>query len=198
MIVNIPENIKDITIKQLMDFDNSDKTDNDYIRCFCGVEKPELISKKEYTDLVSHLKEVLQSEVNFERTFKHNDVSFGFIPNLNKIPGAEFIDLEDYISTKEYHKVVSIFFRPIIKQKRNWFKRGASDLYDIKAYTGTEQWSNEMLDVSCVYYLGAMVFFYNLSNDLLNYLRDYSVKIMEQLETKKSNSSTQSGVGTLA
>ena len=195
MIVNIPETIKDITIKQLMEFENTDKTDDDYIKCFCGIEKPQQIAKKEYTELVNHLKEVLQSEVNFERTFKHNNISFGFIPNLDKISGAEYIDLENYVATKEYHKVVAILFRPITKQKKNWFKRGASDLYDIKAYTGTEQWSSVMLNVSCVYYLGAMVFFYNLSNDLLNYLKDYSIKIMQELEVRKSNNLTRNGVG---
>ena len=53
------------------------------------------------------------------------------------------------------------------------------------------------LNVSCVYYLGAMVFFYNLGNDLLKSMLDYSTKLEGKVAQKK-NSSMISGVGTLA
>jgi hypothetical protein len=180
MIINIPTELKDITIGQLMAYDKYDKTDDDIIRCFCGVENPSQIKLKEYNQLTSHINSLLQQEVIFNKQFKHKGVLFGFIPKLDDITGAEFIDLENYIANKEYHKVVSILYRPVIRKKKNWFKRGADEMYDIKAYSGTEQWSNEMMNVSCVYYLGSMVFFYNLSNELLNYMKVYSHQIIKE------------------
>jgi hypothetical protein len=197
MEINIPTSLKDIKMSQFIAFEKSDKTDDDFIIHLCEFANPKLLPKKEYTEIVALLKEVMQSDVEFHKIFKHDGIYFGFIPNLDKITANEFMHIEEYIKQPDtWNKALAVLYRPLTKRKRNWFKRGADDLYDVLPYQEENAFEKLMLDVSCVYYLGAMVFFYNLGNDLLKYMQDYS-KVLES-KINESNTSTKSGDGMLA
>ena len=188
MEITIPTSLKDIKLKELMAYELSDKSDDALIKHLCNVENPKLIPVKEYNELVLILREVLNQNVEFNKIFKHEGIYFGFIPKLDSMSGSEFIDIDEYTKNpKDWHKALSVLYRPLIKRKKNWFKRYSDDLYDIKAYTGSEQWCNEMLNVSCVYYLGALVFFYNLGNDLLSDTMDYSLQKLTQMNKLKAS-----------
>ena len=187
MTINIPTSLKDITMRQFIAFEKSDKTDDEYIIHLCNFENPKLLSKKDYSEMVTLLRELLNAPVEFEKIFKHEGISFGFIPNLDKITTNEYLHIDEYINKPDtWHKALAVLYRPLTKRKRNWFKRGAHDLYDVIPYHEQNAFEDMMLDVSCVYYLGAMVFFYNLGNDLLQSMQDY----LAQLETKTKRSST--------
>ena len=197
MEINIPTSLKDITMRQFIAFEKSDKTDDDYIIHLCDFANPKLLPSKEYTEIVALLKEVVASDVLFYKIFKHEGIQFGFIPNLEKITANEMIHIEEFIKTPDtWNKALAVLYRPVTKRKRNWFKRGADDLYDILPYQEENAFEKLMLDVSCTYYLGAMVFFYNLGNDLLKSMVDYS-KIVEEKVAKKKNDSIKSGDGML-
>jgi hypothetical protein len=198
MEINIPTSLKDITMRQFMAFEKSGKTDDDYIIHLCDFANPKLLPRKEYTEIVTLLKEVMASDVIHYKIFKHDGIQFGFIPDLDKITANETIHIEEFLKTPDnWNKALSVFYRPVTKRKRNWFKRNAEDLYDILPYQEGNAFEKLMLDVSCTYYLGAMVFFYNLGNDLLKYMQDYS-KVMEEKVAKKKNVSTKNGGGMLA
>jgi hypothetical protein len=197
MQINIPTSLKDITMRQFIAFEKSDKSDDDYIIHLCDFANPKLLPSKEYTEIVALLKEVVASDVLFYKIFKHDGIQFGFIPNLEKITANEMMHIEEFIKTPDtWHKALAVLYRPVTKRKRNWFKRGADDLYDILPYKEENAFEKLMLDVSCTYYLGAMVFFYNLGNDLLKSMVDYS-KIVEEKVAKKKNDSIKSGDGML-
>jgi hypothetical protein len=197
MQINIPTSLKDITMRQFIAFEKSDKSDDDYIIHLCDFANPKLLPSKEYTEIVALLKEVVASDVLFYKIFKHEGIQFGFIPNLEKITANEMIHIEEFIKTPDtWNKALAVLYRPVTKRKRNWFKRGADDLYDILPYQEENAFEKLMLDVSCTYYLGAMVFFYNLGNDLLKSMVDYS-KIVEEKVAKKKNDSIKSGDGML-
>jgi hypothetical protein len=197
MEINIPTSLKDIKMRQFIAFEKSDKTDDDFIIHLCEFANPKLLQKKEYTEIVALLKEVMQSDVESHKIFKHDGIYFGFIPNLDKITANEFMHIEEYIKQPDtWNKALAVLYRPLTKRKRNWFKLGAHDLYDVLPYQEENAFEKLMLDVSCVYYLGAMVFFYNLGNDLLKYMQDYS-KVLES-KIKESNTSTKNGDGMLA
>ena len=197
MEINIPTSLKDITLKQFIAFEQSDKTDNNYIIHLCNFASPKLLPSKEYKEIVTLLKAVMQSDVVFDKTFKHDGIAFGFIPNLDAVSANEFMHLEEYLKNPAtWNKALSVLYRPITKRKRNWFKRNAHDLYDILPYKEQNAFEDMMLDVSCVYYLGAMVFFYNLGNDLLKYMQDYSIQLESKI--KKKTTSMTNGVGMLA
>lgn len=197
MEINIPTSLKDIKMYQFVAFEKSDKTDDDYIIHLCNFANPKLIPIKEYNEIVSLLKEVMQSDVEFTKIFKHEGIEFGFIPNLDLISANEFMHIDEFVKSPDtYHKALAVLYRPVTKRKRNWFKRGAHDMYDILPYNENKTFEELMKNVSCVYYLGAMVFFYNLGNDLLKYMQDYSKQLESKI--KKKPTSTKNGVGTLA
>ena len=197
MEINIPTSLQEITMKQFIAFEKSGKTDDDYIKCLCDFKNPKLLPSKEYNQIVELLKEVLSSDVQFTKTFKHDGIEFGFIPNLEVITANEFMHIDEFIKKPDtWNKALAVLYRPVTKRKRNWFKKNAHDLYDILPYKEQNPFEEMFLNVSCVYYLGAMVFFYNLGNDLLKYMQDYSTKLEEKVAQKK-NSSMKSGVGTL-
>jgi hypothetical protein len=105
--------------------------------------------------------------------------------------------IEEYIKQPDtWNKALAVLYRPLTKRKRNWFKRGGDDLYDVLPYQEENAFEKLMLDVSCVYYLGSMVFFYNLGNDLLKYMQDYSKAVENNI--KKKRTLMKSGDGTLA
>jgi|APGre2960657404_1045060.scaffolds.fasta_scaffold36214_3 hypothetical protein len=196
MQINIPTSLKDIKLSQFVAFEKSDKTDDDYIIHLCDFANPKLIPVKEYNEIVSLLKEVMQSDVEFSKIFKHEGIEFGFIPNLDLISANEFMHIDEFIKSPDtYHKALAVLYRPVTKRKKNWFKRGSHDLYDILPYNENKTFEELMNNVSCVYYLGAMVFFYNLGNDLLKYMQDYSILLESKI--KKKPTSTKSGGGTL-
>lgn len=197
MEINIPTSLKDITMRQFIAFEKSDKTDDDYIIHLCDFKRPKLLPRKEYAEIVELLKNILAGEVHFYKIFKHKGIEYGFIPNLDKCPANEYIHIEEYLKKPDtWAKALAVMYRPVIKRKRNWFRKNTHDLYDILHYSEgmpTEEW---FLDVSCEYYLGATVFFYNLGNDLLTYMQDYS-KVMAAKVVKKKNTLTKSGDGML-
>ena len=193
MEITIPTSLKEIPLSQLVKWEQSAKMEDDLLFIFCGIENPDKISSKDYKELVQLLTDVINSEVNFHKTFTYKGIDFGFIPNLDVIPTNEYIDIDEYIKDpKDWHKALSVMYRPLIKRKRNWFRKCSHDLYDILDYKGTNDF---LIDAPAEYYLGAMVFFYNLGNELLSVTLDYSREVEKALT--KNQVSTASGDGML-
>ena len=89
-----------------------------------------------------------------------NDIEYGFIPSLEELTLGEYIDLEAGLKeTKDLHKAAAVMFRPISRR----FK----ELYDIEPYQqGTKAW--ELMKGAPIDVISsAVVFFYNLGNELL-------------------------------
>ena len=195
MEINIPTTLTEIPLSAFVKWEQSDKSEIDLIQIFCNVENAKQIPISEYKEIVLLLSEILNSTPNFYQTFKYKDIDFGFIPKLDSITGGEFIDLENYMKEPEtWHKALSILYRPITTRKKNWFDKDKHDLYDIEPYTESHDF---FIDAPAEYYLGATVFFYNLGNDLLNAMKDYSQKILKR-QAKWSKILTRNGVGSLA
>ena len=95
---------------------------------------------------------------SFKQTFKHNNIEYGFIPNLDEITVGEYLDIDTYQKdNNNIHRLMSILYRPITK------KKGSN--YQIETYSGTNK-AEMMMDVPVDIYLGAMVFFCDLKNNL--------------------------------
>ena len=89
---------------------------------------------------------------------------------------GEFIDLDNNISDwQNMHKAMAVLFRPL-KQKQG-------HKYLIEEYEGSHKYSEVMKQMPLSVVLGAMVFFYNLTNELLNYIPNYLEKevVKEQM-----------------
>lgn len=197
MKITIPENITEITLAQYQEYykllERTDLSEHDVnfrkIKIFAGLNQSQvqMISSKDYAEIVSLIDLALAKEAEFKPTFFIGDVEFGFVPNLDEITSKEYIDITKYEGKiEELHRLMAILFRPIKK-------RDILNNYSIVDYQGTENYANVMKQtpLSCVN--GAMVFFSSLGNELANYTSRFSK--MVQAREKSQMTTSQSGVG---
>jgi hypothetical protein len=194
MKINIPTTLQDITLNQFVEFQNSEQTNQDLVSIFCEIENTNLLQLKDFQEITEIVTNALNSNPNFYRRFIYKGVHYGFIPKLDNLSTAEYIDLEMYMAKPEtFYKAMSILYRPVVKYKRNWFKK-TDPFYDIAPYTGT----NEIFkDAPSEYYLGACAFFFDLLNDCEKYMVDYSMSILKKSKQGRAYL-TQNGDGMLA
>ena len=175
MKVTIPENINEIKVKHFTKLQilGDDATEADLVSIFCEVPL-RIVNQMPVEDVRSISNDVLvalDSKSQFNKRFSLNGVKYGFIPNLEKITTGEYIDLQNYLSNPEdLHKAAAVMFRPITKEYGKY--------YDIAPSTGSG--ADEMKDAPLGVINGALVFFYNLVNDLLNHSQIYSEEEMEE------------------
>jgi hypothetical protein len=194
MKLNIPTSLQDITLNQFVEFQNSEQTNQDLVSIFCEIENTNLLQLKDFQEITEMVTNALNSNPNFYRRFIYKGVHYGFIPKLDNLSTAEYIDLEMYMAKPEtFYKAMSILYRPVVKYKRNWFKK-TDPFYDIAPYTGT----NEIFkDAPSEYYLGACAFFFDLLNDCEKYMLDYSMSILKKSKQGRAYL-MQNGDGMLA
>jgi len=183
MKVNIPEDINDIQLSQFQSFVKIEQPDNyDVMRIFYNLNK-DMVNGMQPDDvefLVHTVSEILNTEVKeLTPTFSINKIEFGFIPKLDDMTYGEHTDLIQYINDLDkIHLAMAVLFRPI-KQKQ--FGK-----YLIENYQGSEVYGNLMKQMPLGAMLGAKVFFWNLTKDLLNYIPAYIKEEASQMPTQKS------------
>ena len=185
MILTLPENIKEITLGQYQRFDalnkRTDLSELSYnkrvIEIFTELKYRDIgnISNKDYTDILIQLTKAMEQTSEFEYTFKIQDVEFGFIPNLDDITTAEFVDLSSWgLEVENFHKIMAILFRPITN--RDGFKN-----YEITNYEGTKKYADVMKLMPMNVVNGALGFFSLLASEL----RIHTQKSMTEVERLK-------------
>jgi hypothetical protein len=171
MKITLPEHIADITLDQFQKYALLLKREDldDYqlnkrkIEIFAGIRYHDVnnVSNKDFKDILKQIDIALNADVLFVNKVKIGDTTFGFIPNFDKMTAKEFTDLSLYpledIDT--YHNLMAILFRPITN-------KDAFDNYDIETYNGTERYAEVMKKLPMNVVNGALVFFYNLANEL--------------------------------
>jgi len=177
------ESLLDLTIEDYLMITSLNGKDEDFI-------KKEMLryfnlghlSITEVDLFMNNLGNILKTDAKFIQRFELDGVEYGFIPNLDTITAAEWIDIDNYQrEQKDIHRLLSILYRPIVK-KFNWFGFFNKGNYSIKPYEGTtEKLRKAPLEV----YLGAMVFFYLLNKKLLLSSSIYTQTLM--IETVKKD-----------
>ena len=114
------------------------------------------IPKNHMDEKLSKLYESFKEESYLVNRVFFNNKEWGFIPDLENMSSAEFIDLDEYLkqSPMPLHKIASILYRPITEK--------SGKLYKIENYEGTHKYSEELKDISYKVITGALVFFCNL------------------------------------
>ena len=89
------------------------------------------------------------------------------------------------------HQAMAVLYRPVTKRIK--------DKYLITDYEGTSEFSDVMRFMPLDVALGALVFFYQLGNELLKATRNYLLQQMTELETStaRSHNSISNGDGTI-
>jgi hypothetical protein len=149
--------------------------------------------KKDFTipesiEIANSIKESLKEAPRHIRRFKMAGRSWGFIPNLDKISTAEYLDIKLYGSDPEsYHKLLAILYRPV--KKKISFRR-QEDLYSIEDYDGVK-YDKEMKEASLEVLFGALSFFFLLSESLKHHLISsmtaQSQKLIDSISEEKKN-----------
>ena len=112
------------------------------------------------------------------QTFKIGGVEYGFIPDLENITTAEYLDLDAYQNdTSHINRVMAILYRPIVRKYKG--------TYVIEDYEGSDKYKDIMLEVDAKVYLSAISFFFHLLGLLLEGSSIYLKEKMQRMEKKK-------------
>ena len=176
--ISIPTSLNEITLEQYQHFISiaEKNEDNDFLQLkmleiFCGVplNVASNMSLKDVNEITNNLNQMFAKEYKLQTIFKLGETNFGFIPNLDEISLGEFSDLDNYFGKMDkMHNAMAVLYRPVIDK----FK----DKYTIQDYNGSITYCDVMKKMPLDVVFGSMVFFYNLSNELLtssmNYLEE--------------------------
>ena len=181
MIVHLPENISDITLKQYIEYDalgelTAKQSVKHKIAIFGGVpiKLQKNINKNDFDFMINQIDTALQQESEFRARFKMNGIEFGFIPNFDKITAGEWGDISRYNTDIEtLHRLMAILFRPI-DEVDNFGN------YKLQAYHGTEEHADLMLETPMDVVQGALVFFYNLAKELRAAIQQFTEKELKK------------------
>ena len=196
--VTLPENNSDITLLQFQKYEKLLKkkglTSNEFskraVSIFSNLKYNDLqgVKLSDFTDIVDQITKALNTEVDFTERFFLDGVEYGFIPNLNDITTAEYVDLVEYDTKPEtLNKVMAILFRRI--ESEDVFGN-----YSIINYTGTKETSQIMLQMPMNIVNGALVFFSNLSRELRIAIQKSTQKEIRRVQ--KLQDTLKNGVGT--
>lgn len=186
--LTVPSSLNQLTLEQYQEYLKVEEPDHyDVFSVFLGVSKDAIkkIKLTEVKKVTAHLMGLFEGDKPLQRTFKMDGVTYGFIPRLDDITLGEDDDVQNYIQDwQTMHRAMAVLFRPVISKK--------GDKYLIEDYEGSGKYAEKMRDMPLGIALGAMVFFYNLLNDLLNYIPNYI-----QDQTMSQNHSLENGVAIL-
>ena len=198
IIVNTPEDISDITLNQYIRFNSlmskkDSMTEEEFIKrtvsLMTGLSVKSLsdVTYSDFERLALEVTIALGTESPFVNRFVLDGIEYGFIPNLDNMSTAEYVDLKTYgMSEENLHKVMAIMFRPVTVSH-------SFDKYEIEKYSGTGDRAEVMRQAPMNVVNGMVGFFYLLANELKNYIQA-SIK-KEELRSNHLHS-LRSGVGT--
>jgi len=167
--IQVPDSLRDISLKQYQEYhkiNNEENQNSNFllhktIEIFCNLNLQNVI-KVEFNSVIKVVKiinDLFEQEVKLIPTFTMDNVSYGFIPDLDKITLGEYIDLDTTLSDwNNMHKAMAVLYRPITDTYK--------DTYIIEEYKGAkeaEKYKQMPMDIV----MGSVLFFYNLKNELL-------------------------------
>lgn len=196
--LTIPDSLNEIVLGQYQDYlkvlNNTENNEifvrQKMIQYFCGLDSDVLnIKATDLFDITDRIGGLLNAkDQKLHQFFTVQGVKFGFIPDLENIPWAEFIDLDTNINNFEtMHKAMAVLYRPVTKEVRGQ--------YEIEEYKGTVNYSDVMKFAPLSVVFGALVFFWTLENELLASTQEYLAKESSQMISQLKEHLTINGDG---
>lgn len=190
MKLTLPENISEVTLGQYQTYmallQNEGLAELDFkrqkVEVFTGIPADDLtgIKKKDLTEILDHIDKALETGVKFQNRIMIGEMEFGFIPNLDNITMAEFVDLQKYNTEIEnLHRTMAILFRPILNKDR-------FDNYSIEPYEGTKEYAEAMKGISLQAVNGALGFFYHLAKELRLHIQTSTMEVQAKVRRLES------------
>jgi len=161
------------------------------IEIFCEVKLQDVANMKfkDVEEICNHIGGLFTDKYKLIQTFKFKGLKFGFIPNLDDMTNGEYVDLDTYVTDwQEMHKACAVLFRPVIQELKG--------KYIIEESKGSDKYADAMRDLPLDIAMGAVVFFWDLGNVLLNSTMDYLEAEMEKPTIQSKLNSVIGGDGT--
>ena len=190
--IKIPSTLMDVTIGQYQRFIKETEGITDeaiieskVITIFCGItmQQLRLLKSNQVQDILTRLNPLIDSfdtPQPFTHRFSVDGVEYGFITNLEQdITYGENKDITSRMSegADSFHKAMAILYRPII--------RTSNDTYAIDEYKVPVKHEDALKEMPLAIMLGAQVFFWNLTKELLMHIPNYLVKEMGEEKYKE-------------
>ena len=180
--LTIPESLKDITLEQYQTYLLIEEpTDEDLLTVFLNepIEVINQIKATEVDKMVIHINSLFEQEQKHSLKFNLNGTPLGFIPDLDSITYGENKDITTYINDwKTMHNAMAVLYRPIE------LTRGGK--YIIKEYEGTRNTAEKMRQMPLGIVMGSILFFYNLTNELLKAIPNFIHRELARTNSKVS------------
>ena len=175
MNIILPENISEISLGTFIKYEELLGRNLDTyhfnrrkVALFTGIpfKDTAYIQQVDYDRILNQIDTALNTEADFTARFTMHGIEFGFIPDFDKITIGEYADLVQYgVSTDTLHQLMAVLFRPVLKKQ--------GEQYSIMPYKGTIEFAEVMKDMPLNCVNGALVFFYNLANELQTATQKY-------------------------
>lgn len=175
----VPSSADDITLgvyQKIVTSDEALRKDPYYILALlCNVD-PQFIKKIKDKDVLKMM-QIAEGALSFKQNkfrpfWTHDKTKYGYHPNLEEMTLGEITDFENYMNDpEEYHKAMAVCFRPVV------FESGRlKGLYEIEAYTGTQDRIDVMRNIPLSYFFGVRTFFLTIGKELRKVSLRYSTQ----------------------
>ena len=186
--INIPDNLNEITLGQYQEFLKIEEpTEEDILKVFLNLDLKGIgkVKAADVDKYAAHITSLFEQEQRHSLKFNLKGVEYGFLPNLDDITYGENKDVTAYLNDwQSMHKAMAVLYRPITQK--------LSGKYLIENYEGSHKYGETMKSMPLGIVMGAMVFFYNLTNELLKAIPNYLEKEAMK-EQMKGQISEQNG-----
>jgi hypothetical protein len=171
MKIKIPTELKEIKLSQFQKFlkttkdsDDVDFVNRQLVGIFCNLsdEQVKSILARDFDYIAETITKTINKTSELIPIFNLDGVEYGFIPKIEDLTVGEKVDIDSNINDwQRMDKVMAVCYRPINYKHK--------DTYLIDDYKGEEK----PLDVSLDVAIGCVVFFYNLTRDLVIYIPNF-------------------------
>lgn len=186
--INIPDNLNEITLGQYQEFLKIEEpTEEDILKVFLNLDLKGIgkVKAADVDKYAAHITSLFEQEQRHSLKFNLKGVEYGFLPNLDDITYGENKDVTAYLNDwQSMHKAMAVLYRPITQK--------LSGKYLIQNYEGSHKYGETMKSMPLGVVMGSMVFFYNLTNELLKAIPNYLEKEAMK-EQMKGQISEQNG-----
>ena len=193
--LNIPESLSEITLgqyQQWVKITEGQEINNFYqqkmIEIFCGADLKDALKMrvKDINELTLELNKLFETKPKFIDRCTINDNEFGFIPKLDDMSFGEYIDLDTYLAEWDTMDLaMGVLFRPVTFSRKG--------KYLIEDYETASKYNMKNMRLDVV--MGALVFFWNLKNELLKHIVNYLQNQQDVKLPQHLIASIRNGVG---
>jgi hypothetical protein len=195
--ITVPESLKEISLKDYQTFVKVAQSDSDetfirqkMIQIFCHVPLLAVtkMKHKDFQQISGHLSNIIKEQPSLTPIIEIEGKPYGFIPSLQEdMTVGEFTDLDGFMKDwKDFHKAMAVLYRPTKIQRKG--------KYQIIDYEPSEERNALMLNLSMDVVMGAVLFFWSLSAQLLK-ITPKSLERQLRKNPKSAAALEKNGVG---